>query len=145
MSNIRVGIVGVIRRGEKILLGQRRKLDAGFGKWVFPGGGIEGEESLQEALSRECEEEVGLQVEIGRIITATRSAHSGKNNVALIYWAIPRDPLAEPRETEEIGSPQFFTLAEAEALDVMPVTQQIFDLLRTDISLWVPAVSTLQP
>jgi ADP-ribose pyrophosphatase YjhB (NUDIX family) len=32
------------------------------GHSLFPGGGVEGKESLEEALSRECEEEIGCKV-----------------------------------------------------------------------------------
>jgi 8-oxo-dGTP pyrophosphatase MutT (NUDIX family) len=141
-ATYKVGIVGVIRRfdaaygGDKILLGRRLKKDKAEGKWVLPGGGLEPEESLADALIRECREEVGLVVEPGRLITATRSAHTpGKpSNVALIYWARAKGAQA-PVGTAEIGEPAFFSIQEAEKLDVMPVTRDVFDIIRSE--LWV--------
>jgi len=39
------------------------------GNWDFPGGGIENDEKLEEALNREITEELGLKgVEVGRVL-----------------------------------------------------------------------------
>lgn len=140
-ATYKVGIVAVIRREKKILLGRRLKKDKAEGKWVLPGGGLELEESFEAALRRECFEEVGLAVQPGKLITATRSAHTvGKpSNVALIYWADVVSGAAaglveEPRPSAEIGEPRFFTLEEAEALDVMPVTRDVFNAIRGELT-----------
>lgn len=64
-------VVGVIRneKGE-ILLARRHQPDlkSAHGKWEFPGGGIEFRETPEEALVREVREEIGLNVEIVRLI-----------------------------------------------------------------------------
>jgi 8-oxo-dGTP diphosphatase len=36
--------------------------------WVAPGGGVKGEESYEEAATREVWEETGLKVEVGRLL-----------------------------------------------------------------------------
>lgn len=36
--------------------------------WVAPGGGVKGEESYEEAATREVWEETGLDVEVGRLL-----------------------------------------------------------------------------
>lgn len=36
--------------------------------WVFPGGGVEDGESLEEALKREIMEELGVEIEIGNLV-----------------------------------------------------------------------------
>ncbi len=48
----------------KILLVQRGQGDIGEGLWEFPGGKIERGESPQQALRREIDEELNLQIEI---------------------------------------------------------------------------------
>jgi len=123
----KVGLVGVIQgKDGRLLLGQRLKKDEAYGKWVFPGGGLKGEETFEEGVKRECGEEVGLDIAIGDLIMATRSPHAGRMNVALIYFAYA-EPNAVPKASDEIGSPQFFTWEEAYKLDLMPATKLVLD------------------
>lgn len=42
--------------------------DASHGFWFLPGGGVEQEESVEEAARREAVEELGLEVRVNRII-----------------------------------------------------------------------------
>ncbi|WP_028767897.1 8-oxo-dGTP diphosphatase MutT [Shewanella fidelis] len=54
--------VGVIKQGNRILLAKRPlELHQG-GKWEFPGGKVEQDETTSEALIRELKEEVNLDV-----------------------------------------------------------------------------------
>lgn len=41
--------------------------------WVFPGGGVELNETNKEALSRECWEELGVKIEIVKLFTKEKS------------------------------------------------------------------------
>jgi len=52
----------IIIKGGEILVFKRTIGDLVF--YVFPGGCVEKNESLDEALKRECKEELGIQVEI---------------------------------------------------------------------------------
>jgi 8-oxo-dGTP diphosphatase len=55
--------VGVVSDGQGRILISRRADDMHQGgKWEFPGGKVEAGESIQEALSRELEEELGIQI-----------------------------------------------------------------------------------
>ncbi|MBV9575706.1 MAG: (deoxy)nucleoside triphosphate pyrophosphohydrolase [Gammaproteobacteria bacterium] len=56
-------VVGIVKKQEKILIGQRPIGKPYSGYWEFPGGKIEENESGQEALTRELYEELGVQVE----------------------------------------------------------------------------------
>ena len=56
-------VAGLICRGSRLLVCQRRA-DASYPlKWEFPGGKLEEGESLQTALRRELKEELGIDVE----------------------------------------------------------------------------------
>ena len=55
----------VIKNG-KVLTLERNKESDHF--WCFPGGGVEEGESEQEALKRECLEEVNVRVKVGKKI-----------------------------------------------------------------------------
>lgn len=50
------------KKGEKILLSQRKKEQDFSGLWEFPGGKIEANESPLEALIREIKEELDLTI-----------------------------------------------------------------------------------
>lgn len=54
--------VGVIKRGEMIFVSKRGASLHQGGKWEFPGGKREADESIEQALSRELLEEINIQV-----------------------------------------------------------------------------------
>lgn len=58
-------VSAVIRRGDAVLLAQRRATQDEPLKWEFPGGKIELGESPQQGLVRELSEELGITVEVG--------------------------------------------------------------------------------
>lgn len=46
----------------------RRSLHAGAGLWTFPGGFVELGETVEDAARRETREEMGIDVELGRLV-----------------------------------------------------------------------------
>jgi 8-oxo-dGTP diphosphatase len=65
----------IIEKDGKILIAQRTKKDALFGKWEFPGGKVEPGETLQECLKRELFEELGIDAEIGEYFCTSTLVH----------------------------------------------------------------------
>ncbi len=55
----------IIIDSERILLIKRIKKDVSY--WVIPGGGVEVGENHEQAVKRECFEELGIQVCVGRL------------------------------------------------------------------------------
>jgi 8-oxo-dGTP diphosphatase len=96
-SPTRVGIA-LVRKGRAYLV-RRRPPTAGSpmpGLWEFPGGKCEPGEGPAEATARECREEAGLAVVVGRlrrIIT-----HSYPHGLIELHYfdCILRDPEGEP-------------------------------------------------
>jgi ADP-ribose pyrophosphatase YjhB (NUDIX family) len=67
IPGIRNAVRAVIVRDARILL--LRKQGGGLGeRFALPGGGQDAGETLQQALNRECQEEIGTAVEIERLI-----------------------------------------------------------------------------
>jgi 8-oxo-dGTP diphosphatase len=62
----KVGVGGIILRGNKVLLGLR-KSEHGQGMWGFPGGHLEYGESPEACIAREILEETGLIADLKNI------------------------------------------------------------------------------
>ncbi len=54
--------VGVIKQDNKIFISKRADDLHQGGKWEFPGGKREANETIEQALSRELQEEIGIHV-----------------------------------------------------------------------------------
>ena len=64
-----IEVVGaIIKDGGKYLVGQRAAHKTQGGLWEFMGGKIEPGETPEEALARECCEELALEIEGARVI-----------------------------------------------------------------------------
>jgi mutator protein MutT len=61
---------GLLFRGGRLLITQRRPGDHLAGLWEFPGGKREPGESFEACLRRELEEELGLEVEVGELVAS---------------------------------------------------------------------------
>lgn len=70
-------IASVIKQNGKFLIAQRAKQDSLYGKWEFPGGKMEEDETEQECLRRELFEEFGIKAEIGNYLCSSFFEHKG--------------------------------------------------------------------
>jgi A/G-specific adenine glycosylase len=68
--------VGVIRDHGHILIQLRPPSGLLGGLWEFPGGKQEPDEALEEAVRREIQEELGVEVRVGALIAAVKHAYS---------------------------------------------------------------------
>jgi len=66
----------VIRRGDRILIARRRPDQMLGGLWEFPGGKQEKGETIEETAAREIDEEIGIEIRVGRKLGAIRHAFS---------------------------------------------------------------------
>jgi 8-oxo-dGTP diphosphatase len=75
-------------RDGKILICQRRPDQPMALQWEFPGGKIEPGESPAQALARELDEELGIQAEIGPLVTHIRHNYRHGGAVDLQFFAV---------------------------------------------------------
>ena len=68
MKRIRV-VAAVVRRGQAVLVTRRPDRPGVRGQWEFPGGKVEAGETDAEALRREALERLGVEVEVGQLIS----------------------------------------------------------------------------
>jgi len=95
----------LVREGE--ILACRRRADQDHaGKWEFPGGKVEPDETPVDALRRELDEELGIAAEIGPEIERYAFAYPGKKPIELVFYRVTRwegamrhDEFAETRWT----------------------------------------------
>jgi len=62
-----VGVGGVIFDGASVLLAKRGQEPA-KGTWSLPGGAVELGEQVVDALKREIQEEIGIEIEVGGLV-----------------------------------------------------------------------------
>ncbi len=81
--------VGVIRRGDRVLLARRPAHVHQGGLWEFPGGKREPGEDRRSALIRELDEELGIRAEHLRPLIRLRHAYP-ERTVELDVWQVDR-------------------------------------------------------
>ena len=62
-------VAALIRQGRKFMIFQRPETKTRAFQWEFVGGKVEPGETLEEALIRECREEIGVTVRVGDVFT----------------------------------------------------------------------------
>ncbi len=78
----------VIRDGSgKILIARRADTQHQGGLWEFPGGKVEADESVETALARELQEELGIVVGAARLLIKVRHDYPDKQ-VLLDVWEV---------------------------------------------------------
>jgi A/G-specific adenine glycosylase len=68
--------VGVIWRGDQLLISKRHTDGLLGGLWEMPGGKRESGETLQECLVREVQEELGIEIAVGDLLMTVRHAYT---------------------------------------------------------------------
>lgn len=77
----------IITKNNKVLIARRRQGETLEGKWEFPGGKIEQDESPEDCLVRELHEEFGIDAKIGSYFCS--SIHDyGNFSIELIAYTI---------------------------------------------------------
>ena len=81
-------VAALILRENTILICQRKEDQAMPLKWEFPGGKVERDEDLKDALHRELEEELGIDAVIGTKVAAIQHTYAGGNGVELHFYRV---------------------------------------------------------
>lgn len=110
-----IGCEVFIRNGNRILLGKRGKNVTGAGTWALPGGHLEPEERLIDAVCREVKEELGADIAPGdlELVSIVDSlSNSRKNNNHIHATFELKSPAFEPKlmEPEECDEWRYFDL-----------------------------------
>lgn len=119
-----IEVVGaIIKYGDRYLVGQRAANKAQGGLWEFMGGKIEQGETPEQALARECREELNLEIEDERIIDSVVHEYPEKTiRLTLISCSPKSGSIPKALEHQQI---RWVTRAEMDALDFAPADREL--------------------
>ncbi len=116
-----------LRRGDQILIAMKKR-GFGEGRWNGVGGKVEPEETIEQALVRECQEEIGVTptsytkiAEHDFVINATTEPW-----MQIVHAYFCDEWEGEPSESEEMA-PQWFNIADVP-----------YDGMWQDDHMWLP-------
>ncbi len=123
MTDVVVGVAIVDWSGAapQALVARRRRPPELAGMWEFPGGKVEPGESNEQALRRECREELAIEVILGQRLGKDLPLATG---AVLRVWAatLPPGAVAEPIEHAEL---RWLTVDNLEELDWIPADRPL--------------------
>ena len=119
-----IEVVGaIIRDGDRYLVGQRAANKAQGGLWEFMGGKIEPGETPEQALARECREELDLEIEDEHIIDSVIHDYPEKTiRLTLISCSPKSGSIPRALEHQQI---RWVTRSEMDALDFAPADREL--------------------
>ena len=132
-------VVAIIRNDAgDVLLAKRNQPQTPeiHGKWEFAGGGVNFGEDPTDSLKREVREEIGIDVEVGRllpkVISDIQKFDNGDELQVLVLSYECRIISGVPKSTdEEVGEVKFFSIDEIKKLDAFKNVYETVKLLKT--------------
>jgi len=122
-----IGVAVIWNDQQQILIDRRRPEGLLGGLWEFPGGKIEAGETVDACIRREIQEELGIQIEVGPLLTTVDHAYSHFKVTLNVYHCrhLHGDP--QPLECDEI---RWVTLEEISQFPFPKANLQIIKALR---------------
>lgn len=131
-------VVGAVVHGESdggpaILAFRRRAEKSAGGKWEFPGGKVEHNETQTAALTREIYEELGIDIRVDELVHRASTVVDGRAIDLACYWVTAYQV---PTESTDHDAITWVPLADLRALDWaepdLPVLEVIEETLAED-------------
>jgi A/G-specific adenine glycosylase len=88
--------------GDQVLLALRPEDGLLGGLWEFPGGKQEGFETIEECLIREWKEEMGVTIQVGRLLGVYRHAYSHFKVILRAHFCTLLEGTPQPLASNEI-------------------------------------------
>ena len=119
-----IDVVGaVVRDGDRVLMAQRPEGKAQTGLWEFPGGKVEPGETPEEALARECREELLLEIEAPRVITSVIHRYPGMTiRLILVECRARPGSVPVPQEDQAVG---WYCASDLDSLPLCPADREL--------------------
>ena len=123
-----VGVGALIRKDGEVLL-IKRATEPNKGRWTLPGGLVELGEEVRAAVRREIEEELGLTLEVGKLIGVFDIIQRDPEGKIKFHY-VTVDFLAKPsggtlRMSREVENARWLSPAQAWRLDLTPAVRGV--------------------
>jgi 8-oxo-dGTP diphosphatase len=115
-----VVVAAAVVRDGRVLAARRSAPAELAGTWEFPGGKVEPGESEEDALVRECREELGIEIAVGRLVGTSRI---GPGVVLHLYVA--EHLIGFPEALQDHDSTQWFQPSELSAVPWLPADEPL--------------------
>jgi mutator protein MutT len=119
----RIRVAALIIKDGKILLVEHEK--GGRRYWLLPGGGVEYGESVEEALKRELQEEVGIEIAVHELLWLVDSIPADRHRhvLNLILSAEALTTEIHPHPDEVLRDARWMDLHDLPNLELFPDTK----------------------
>lgn len=123
----KVNVSVVICKDDKVLLLKRSLTEDVFpGLWGIPGGTVEPtDKNLEVALSRECLEEVNVEISDTELVSNNVNDKGDRGALYLVYKA--NYASGEPKALDGTDVVQWLTIDQIRQLDLTPMTLDIIE------------------
>lgn len=122
-------VAALIWEGDRFLIGQRPEHKARGLLWEFVGGKIEPGESKEQALIRECREELDVEIQVGDVFLEVTHEYTDLTvHLTLFHASIVRG-IPQKLEHQDL---RWITPQEIENYAFCPADQVILDKLRRE-------------
>ena len=119
-----IEVVGaIIKDGDRYLVGQRPANKSQGGMWEFMGGKIEPGETPEQALARECREELALEIENENVVDSVVHEYPEKTIRLILISCSPKsDSVPKAIEHQQI---RWVTREEMDGLPFAPADRDL--------------------
>lgn len=86
-KQIGLGTQIIIKNDKGEILLSKRSKEFGFGEWELPGGHIEFGETFERCVIRECNEELGIEVKVSKLVSVAPNMKQGNHYIVFVFLA----------------------------------------------------------
>jgi len=86
-KHIGLGTQIIVRNDNGEILLSKRSKEICFGEWELPGGHIEFGETFEQCVSRECQEELGIEVMVSNLVSVAPNFIQGNHYIVFVFLA----------------------------------------------------------
>jgi 8-oxo-dGTP diphosphatase len=98
----KIGVGIVLNDQGKVLIDRRLAKSEMGGLWEFPGGKIEPHETIEDCIKRELQEELGIEVSVGKPLTTIKHQYPKFQVTLFVHYCQYLQGIPQAIECEEV-------------------------------------------